>query len=298
MNNCPYCQSTATKKSYLEDTFFNDKTFSYLQCKKCSVIYIDPFPDQSDYEVMYPVEYQGEIFQKATQKYFRLFEQIKIYRPGAKTILDYGCGNAELICDAKAFGFVPSGVEYSPVFITEVRKRNPEIDFFTIDDFHQKNNDQYDIIVMNNVLEHLTNPNEILQQLKDKLNENGLLICLGPIENNFTLALFFRKMIFGIRKKILNKKATHVPYHISFTNVENQKMIFVQNKLKELYFSTEEVAWPFPEKINYKSPKSILFASIAKISMGISKLFSKTAGNTFLYIGTKSGNNYNQEKKY
>lgn len=285
--SCPYCQNTSFKDSYLEDTSFNNKTFSYPQCEQCKVIYISPFPDQSDYQAMYPVEYQGEIFGEATQKYFSLFEQLKKYHPEIKTVLDYGCGNAELICDAKAFGFVPTGVEYSPYFVAEVQKKNSEIDFFTIDDFRHKNNDQYDVIVMNNVLEHLTNPNEILQQLKDKLNENGLLICLGPIENNFTLALLFRKMIFGIRKKLLNKKASHIPYHISFTNVKNQKMIFAKNSFKELHFSTEEVAWPFPEKINFKSPKSVLFGTIAKISMGMSKLFSKTAGNTFVYIGTK-----------
>ena len=96
--SCPYCQNLSFKSSYLEDTSFNNKTFSYPQCKICKVIYISPFPDQSDYEAMYPVEYQGEIFGEATQKYFPLFEQLKKYHPQIKTILDYICRIQPQLC--------------------------------------------------------------------------------------------------------------------------------------------------------------------------------------------------------
>lgn len=286
MNACPYCQNTSNNKSYLEDTIFNNKTFSYIECQECRVIFTNPFPDKNDYEVMYPVEYQGEIFRDTKKKYFSLFERIKSIRPQTKTILDYGCGNAELICDARSFGFTPTGVEYSPHFVEKLRENNPDIDFFTLVDFLEKDTVKYNVIILNNVLEHLINPNEILQKLKDKLQENGLLVCLGPIENNFTIALLFRKLIFSIRKKIVHKKASHIPYHITFTNVKNQKMIFAQNGFSELYFETKETAWPFPEKIDFKSMKNILFGSIAKISKLTSKIFSKNSGNTFVYIGS------------
>ncbi|MGV3631333.1 MAG: class I SAM-dependent methyltransferase [Bacteroidota bacterium] len=251
------------------------------------MIFIDPFPDEKDYKAMYPVEYQGTIFKAASGKYRELFRQIRQFNPAAKNLLDYGCGNAELVCDAAAYGYTSAGVEYNPGFVAELKRENPAYDFMTIDDFYGSGAQTYDVIVLNNVLEHITNPNEILTKLRSRLNEGGLLVCLGPVENNFTLALVFRKLIFSIRKRMFHKKASHIPYHITFTTVQNQKLIFRQNQFTELSFRTDEVAWPFPAAISFKSPKSIVFGSLAKISMACSKLFSRNAGNTFTYIGRK-----------
>ena len=50
----------------------------------------------------------------------------------------------------------------------------------------------------------LLNVIQILNQLKDKLNENGIFVLEGPVENNFNIALIFRKLIFSIRKFIFN----------------------------------------------------------------------------------------------
>lgn len=283
--HCPYCLNNKASSSYLEDTFFNGKKFAYLKCASCKVIYVNPLPIDDDYEKMYPSEYQGEIFNTSSSKYDDLFKKILEFNPKAKSILDYGCGNGELLINAQEFGFKAEGTEYNPSVVDDLNKQNPEIKFYTIQDFFSQTNLSYDMIVLNNVLEHLTNPNEILSLLSSKLSNEGLIVCLGPIENNFTIALLFRKMLFNFRKKILNKAVNHVPYHITFTNAQNQRMIFGRNNFEELYFKTDEMAWPFPNKIVFNSPKLFLFSIIAKISTKTSRLFNRNAGNIFTYIG-------------
>ena len=46
-------------------------------------------------------------------------------------------------------------------------------------------------------------PNEEI--LDQDFQENGIFVLEGPVENNFNIALIFRKLIFSIRKFIFNK---------------------------------------------------------------------------------------------
>lgn len=269
----------------MEDTCYNDKVFSYRECSDCQVIFIDPFPDSGDYEKMYS-DYTDHIYESATGRYAALLEKVIRVHPGAVSLADYGCGNAELMQDAASKGFEVTGIEYDPGFVAKLKSRLPAFSFETIEEF-PGSPESYDIIVMNNVLEHVTNPNEILKLIRYKLNENGLILCLGPIENNFTLAQVFRRMMFGLRKRIRSKKADHPPYHITFTNYTNQKGIFEKNGFKEVFMETDEDPWPFPEEIRSQSFTNTILAIIARISVKLSRKLSKKAGNTFIYLGRK-----------
>ena len=284
---CPYCLSINYSKSYMEDNSFNEKIFQYLNCNSCKTIYIYPFPDDNDYLKMYPVEYQGDVFTAPTENYKDLFNLLKKYLPEAKSLLDYGCGNSELLMNAMANNYTVTGVEYNQNFVQKLRELLPNINFHNLNDFYSQN-EKYDIIVLNNVLEHVTNPNEVLTFIHSRLSDNGLFVCLGPVENNFNIAHTFRRTIFGLRNMFFKSKTNHCPYHITFTNVKNQKMIFEKNNFKECHFKTGEITWPFPEKVEFNSFKGFVLGLIAQISLKVSKLFSSNAGNLFTYIGRKS----------
>ncbi len=287
--SCPYCGNNKSKKSYLQSTKFNNKIFDYNCCTICHVIYLNPFPIEEDYDKMYPTTYQGDLNLSDNERYKELFLDIKRINPNCVTILDYGCGNAELLVNANAFGFSTHGIEYNPLMVTKLNDFFTEIKFHSVEEFNEeKNLIKYDVIVLNNVLEHVTNPNELLLKLQNHLSENGLLIVLGPIENNFNIALQFRKILFKLKKITSKSFANHAPYHVTFTNYENQREIFVRNNFQELYLIVNEVAWPFPDKLNYNSPNLFLKSFIAKISIKCSKFFNKNAGNMFTYIGKKN----------
>ena len=196
LKQCPFCESKDLSFSYLPSTFFNNKRFDYFKCKNCKLHYVSPFPSQEDFEVIYPPSYQSGVnaeicldpYKKISGirfSYGEQFDLITKYAPGKK-ILDYGCGAANFIINARHHGFACDGAEYNPNHIAILKKEIPGSNFYTIEEFFKDDSTRYDVIRMSNVLEHLTNPREVTEKLISKLNPNGLLLVEGPIETNHT----------------------------------------------------------------------------------------------------------------
>ena len=293
---CPYCNEAGFASSYLPDTFFNNKLFQYLKCKKCKLLFIYPFPQADDFIVMYPPSYQNginfdiindplSIESKKISSYGRNFELIQKFSTGKK-LLDYGCGAANFLLNALHNGFECDGVEYNPEHVAVMKNEIPNSNFYTISDFLQNNTIKYDVIRLSNVLEHLTNPSEIIDQLKSKLNADGILLIEGPVETNPTFALRIRQLYFKTSKLLRkNRKVNHPPTHIIFANANNQRAFFKKMNLTELNFELWETAWPFPQqKSEITGIGSAIKFLIAKISIALKPL-NKNWGNTFIYIG-------------
>lgn len=281
---CLFCDSRKILDTVYENTIFNNKEFSYIKCASCKLIFVSPLPDNDDYDEMYPVSYQGTIIEAPVGLYDKLFSMISEKFSNLNTILDYGCGNGRFVIEALDKGFQVTGTEYNPEIVSQLSKKFSNARFVTIDDFVKENN-TFDAIFLSNVLEHLTNPKEVMIRLKDKLNPNGIFILEGPIEANFTLKLVFTKLIFSIRKKIFGKKTNHVPTHIFYSNKNNQENFFKSVGLETLYYNIEEDYWPFPSTLeSSQGLKQKLMYIVAKISIFFSNIFNFW-GDKFLYIG-------------
>ena len=282
---CLFCNSSENKSSVYEDTRFNGKTFTYTQCKNCSLVYLSPLPTQEDYVAMYPASYQSDIQVQANGAYKHLLEQIKTLSKG-KRLLDYGCGNGRFVVEALAAGFQTTATEFSPQLVELLQEKISTAQFHTIEDFKSRT-EKYDVIFLSNVLEHLSNPQEIMQMLYERLEAEGLMVLEGPIEHNFSLAASFRKAIFALRKFLFKKQAQHVPYHIFYANAKNQKDFLEHLGLQTLFYQIEEQPWPFPASWqSAQGFKNKVLYLIARFSIIFSKL-RKNWGNTFIYVGRK-----------
>ena len=280
---CLFCEHTQTRSTPFEDTVFNNKTFEYVQCTKCDLIFVNPLPDTDDLIKMYPVEYQGNLAIAASGAYNSLFSQIQS-KGKYSSILDYGCGGGRFVVEALEKGYSVTGAEYNPDLVANLSKTFTKASFLTIDDFY-KSDAKYDIIFLSNVLEHLTNPKEIMLKLRERVSENGLFVLEGPVENNFNLTLFTRKIIFFIRKNFFGKKASHTPTHILYANRKNQEQFLKDIGLTTLYYEIKESNWPYP--MRYEDCHSLmqkLMYGIAAFSVAMSKIFPFW-GNNFVYIG-------------
>lgn len=280
---CLFCEHTQTRSTPFEDTVFNNKTFEYVQCTKCDLIFVNPLPDTDDLIKMYPVEYQGNLAIAASGAYNSLFSQIQS-KGKYSSILDYGCGGGRFVVEALEKGYSVTGAEYNPELVANLSKTFTKASFLTIDDFY-KSDAKYDIIFLSNVLEHLTNPKEIMLKLRERVSENGLFVLEGSVENNFNLTLFTRKIIFFIRKNFFGKKASHTPTHILYANRKNQEQFLKDIGLTTLYYEIKESNWPYP--MRYEDCHSLmqkLMYGIATFSVAMSKIFPFW-GNNFVYIG-------------
>jgi len=301
--NCPFCNSKQYKKSFYPKLDFNVKLFEYICCKECSLTYINPMPNEEDYSKMYPTSYQNDEVDEEVQEdwyqklpglrfsYGYQFDLIRKYAGENATVLDYGCGNAHFIVNASKAGFICDGAEYNPKYVELLKQKLTNIDCFTINSvLTNQVSKKYDVIRLSNVLEHLTNPKEVLSQLSNFLNPEGIFLIEGPIEHNFSIAQLFRNTTYKLVSFFKpNRVISFPPYHIFLSNYSNQKELFQTMNLQNVLFVTDEDPWPFPENLNIASSvKEKLMAIIGSISRKVTKRLSNNWGNIFLYVGRKA----------
>jgi 2-polyprenyl-3-methyl-5-hydroxy-6-metoxy-1,4-benzoquinol methylase len=99
----------------------------------------------------------------------------------AKKILEIGCGQANFSSQFVKNGVEVWGVEPDASAAKEASKELFKVFTGTIDQAIKDLPDIYfDVIIINDVLEHLTYPLEVLKKLKIKLKENGVTVTSIP----------------------------------------------------------------------------------------------------------------------
>jgi SAM-dependent methyltransferase len=293
---CLFCNSVSTKIILIPKNNFNAKVFSYLKCKNCNLVFIDPIPTDEDLELMYPPSYQQGVAKQTTNnakkmpglRFPYLLHLDLLKKNGAhKKIVDFGCGNGHFIYNALQQGIVVNGVEFSAKQVTNLQNEIKETSFYTVKEFYEKDI-TYDAIFMSNVLEHFTNPKKEFELLLKKLNTNGIVLIEGPLEMNKSLVNTFKWLYFKIRLSLnKNYKTNHTPTHIFFSNHLNQLNFFKSHNLQTEYYKIAENTWPYPEKISeVKSAGDLVKYFIGQCSRFMS-LFISNFGNTFIYVGRK-----------
>lgn len=103
-------------------------------------------------------------------------------------ILDIGCGEGFSMKHFHESGYRVCGIDYSR---SGIEKHNPEmLPFFEQGEIlkvtNQKitDNEHYDVILMQNVLEHVTSPENVLRDACQLLNKDGLLLINVPNDFN------------------------------------------------------------------------------------------------------------------
>ena len=109
------------------------------------------------------------------------FKLIKNLSSKEKAILDYGCGAGELVNLLAKNGYQATGFDVSPAMISEAKKQAESNSKFISGQLDNLKN-KYDLIVMDNVIEHIA-PDEIketLLKLKTILKDHGRLLIITP----------------------------------------------------------------------------------------------------------------------
>lgn len=106
---------------------------------------------------------------------------IKKYK-NIKTVLDYGSGNGAMIdsflIDKKNYEIFATDFKNNLPIKTKKNTRFKK--FFKLSNINNNNNNKFDLITLIHTLEHLTDPKETLNKLKNKLNDNGKIFIQIP----------------------------------------------------------------------------------------------------------------------
>lgn len=277
---CPYCGSTdIVNTRFPRPANFNGRTLNYVRCKGCDLVFTGEQLTADDLAKMY-----GEDYMEMTCEPEPLFDKfwnakLKSFK-GAK-LLDYGCGNGNYARYFRKKGYDVTGVEYSSGRVAALKKQIPDINFLTVEEFGSTT-DQYDVLFLADVLEHLNAPFQFLRKTKERIKANGLLACQGPVEHNSSLAHTTRKIISALHGTGVTENA---PYHITFSNARNQRAIFERAGFSTLSFELTETNWPYPKRWDGSPAKKIMYAA-ASLSKSVSSIVPGM-GNRFFYIGKK-----------
>ncbi|HEX6964344.1 MAG TPA: class I SAM-dependent methyltransferase [Gemmatimonadaceae bacterium] len=163
-----------------------------LRCTSCGCYRIDPAPIQRDAEsaAFYTDYYAGPNVvpspgtgaPRRTSRFWQVVEQVPRLAAPGRVALDVGCGEGHLCAQLAAAGWERViGIDVSSSRIARARQRYPGIAFYDrpIGDIGIPHG-SVDLIVMDNVLEHLPDPPGMLRELYPYLTPGGTLVLITP----------------------------------------------------------------------------------------------------------------------
>ena len=178
---CPNCNNDKSnfelKKDYL----------NLVKCDNCNLVYTNPLFNEDHYKEIYQSkEYQnivkdlGEsshIYRKERFGKERVKNIIKYFNKKDISILDVGCSTGFFVEAAIENQLRCIGIDLNPSAIEFGKKRNLEL---YVKDIFDINNQNFDVITLFDVLEHLTNPADIINKIYKLLNKNGITSIYVP----------------------------------------------------------------------------------------------------------------------
>lgn len=178
-----------------------DGVYQYRRCKQCCVVQINPFLCLEELVKAYEIDYHG--YAEATDKglfYQGLFavqdwlfsrRLRSIIAPGA-AVLDLGCGNGAFLDRVRGLGAERvEGIDFSEQAVSTAARRGISV-FQGVFKAFERPPATYDVIFMNNYLEHTSDPLAELQKCLSLLKPNGLLVGEVPNFDSFDRRIFGR----------------------------------------------------------------------------------------------------------
>jgi 2-polyprenyl-3-methyl-5-hydroxy-6-metoxy-1,4-benzoquinol methylase len=185
------------------------------KCCDCTFLFLDKMPSQQQLERYYSEEYFMASYVRSTKDLItaannpRIVAEAKEYASiinsyfsPAKRIAEIGCSWGYLLWNLQRLGYQVKGYELSR---TTAEAGHQELGIDIIAGFFETQLEQFDVLILRHVLEHVNNPKELLEKIYKSLTPNGLFILEGP-------------NLDSISSRVFGKNVSWVapPEHVSF----------------------------------------------------------------------------------
>jgi ubiquinone/menaquinone biosynthesis C-methylase UbiE len=176
-------------------------TFLAVKCASCGLVYLNPRPDVSEFETIYPPNYHALDFsEKDFGIVYKIRSRLEAKRllswckglPNDAKILDVGCGDGFHLKLLKEYGeknWTLEGVDLDKRAAEMAGKANLKVHVGTIENLNLPEN-HYDLAIMIQTIEHVENPDEILTAVKRVLKPNGKLVIVTDNTDSLDFNLF------------------------------------------------------------------------------------------------------------
>lgn len=218
--SCPVCKGGLFLPSaeIFDDRYGESNRYQLARCVSCGHVATAPRLRESDLSALYGTFYP----RKNIVANHVTLEAGKVTRPFAglvrwwngtdnqgqysvrsgEVMLDVGCGSGTSLLEAKALGATAYGVEADPNVKAIATALGLTIHFGGLQDYPFPEH-SFDLIVMNQVIEHLPEPDLALKILYERLTSNGRMVLVFPNTSSLWRRLSGNRWI-----------NWHIPYHL------------------------------------------------------------------------------------
>ena len=225
MTTCPLCQEQGSRDFpiYYE---FDRKRYDAKQCSRCSFVFLEPRLTAEELNLLYSDEYflhDGADFGahaatdyetaavKGSVKFPEILGWIRRFKPSG-TFFEVGCGMGYFLHYAREHGYTVSGIEYARLGVQTCREKfGLQVEQDSFENLIVKP-EQYDVIFMGDVLEHLIQPLEMTRKAHSMLRSSGIVAVEVPSMFN---SITGRLAVGGLRTLRRKKKMGMPPYHVN-----------------------------------------------------------------------------------
>jgi SAM-dependent methyltransferase len=198
---CDHGDATLVGTGYDYEYHTSPETFEAHQCNQCGTVYLNPRPDVSEFERIYPSEYHSLEFTDESfsfvHKVRSRLEARRLLRycvgapPGAR-ILDIGCGDGFHLSLLDAYGD-PSwrleGIDFDHRAVEAARDRGLEVHHGDLAE-SGLGADTYDVVYTLQTIEHVANPAGFLRDINRILKPGGRLVIVTDNNESIDFSLF------------------------------------------------------------------------------------------------------------
>lgn len=227
LNNCSGSDSPVLEYNISKDSL-NFGDFKIVKCMHCGLIYLSPKPDTGLLLELY-AKTQDNLYLSEEEERRRsarfLLNKISRYK-GKGRLLDLGCSAGILLDEARKLGWEVYGVELSSWAIQHAKEKF-NIEIFRGELKEARFPDGYfDIVVMADSIEHLSDPAGCLSEAKRILKPDGI-ICISTPDIGSILSRIIGKSWWGIKQS-----------HLVYFNKRSISKILNDTGFKVLSFSS------------------------------------------------------------
>lgn len=264
---CNFCQS-----SYYDIVFDQVTTwehagvFRVVRCSACALTYLNPRPDISSIGGFYPSQtYWGKSVtasvaldsdwrKKREEDYSFLYQRIFSYK-NSGSIYDIGAGTGVFLSKFQEEGWIVAGNELSADAVGFARKIY-RVRLKVGDLIPSKNSrKKYDVVTLNNALEHLYNPTETLHAVRHLMEDDGIVVITVPNQGSLGWKLFSK-----------NWYALQPPRHLYHFSESTLKMTLAKTGFTPLSISYGY--WTHNYATLFESMRILLSPKFKKASRG------------------------------
>ncbi|MFH0750003.1 MAG: class I SAM-dependent methyltransferase [Candidatus Gottesmanbacteria bacterium] len=220
--NCYLCHSKKINLIYLL------KQWNIYKCDECSYVFVYPFLSQKKLKKLY-LRFKNNIFEKSDiilRDAKHSLQFINKYKNRRTKLFDVGCGSGIFLAEAAKYNWEVVGNDISSTLI-DFLKKTFNFDIFKGDFLNINITKRYDIITLNQVIEHFSRPRLLIKRCHKILNKDGLIYIATP---NISSTL----------SKIMKRNFDYIipPEHLSYFNKKTLCDILISEGFRILEFNT------------------------------------------------------------